>query len=82
MPDDEVAYILLRMRPHMVDKAIEQIRAMPFVKEASVVIGGGYDIIVKVAHEESFNAAYTVMQELWRVEGVMEDRVLPVIKGK
>jgi hypothetical protein len=84
MPEERVekAYILLRVKQQMVDKALEQILALPFVKEASVVIGGGYDIIVKVEHEESFHAAYTVMQEIWNVPGIMEDQVLPVKQEK
>lgn len=84
MPDDdrEVAYILLRVKPQMVDTVLAQIRALPFVKEASAVVGGGYDIIVRVEHEESFFAAYTVMQELWKIGGIVKDCVLPVMKGR
>ncbi len=78
---DEVAYILLKVRHDVVDAALAQLRALPFVKEAALVIGA-YDIIVKVEHEETFNGAYQVLQEIWKVNGIKEDHVLPVIMGR
>ena len=73
------AFVLLKCEPGYEDVIVDELRSLPEVVYAHKILGGPYDIIVKVEADSESKARKTINQQIRSIDKIKTTNTMMII---